>query len=43
MDHTAAIYMMNRKGQFVGLMNYQEPADKSRAKFRRLLDDGADS
>ena len=43
MDHTAAIYMMNRKGQFVGLMNYQEPADKSRAKLRRLLDDGAGS
>jgi cytochrome oxidase Cu insertion factor (SCO1/SenC/PrrC family) len=43
MDHTAAIYTMNRKGQFVGLMNYEEPADKARAKLRRLLDDAADS
>ncbi|MDH6260773.1 SCO family protein [Bradyrhizobium sp. BR13661] len=39
MDHTAAIYMMNRKGQFVGLMSYQEPEELSRAKLRKLLSD----
>ena len=43
MDHTAATYMMNRKGRFVGLINYQEPADKTRGKLRGLLDDAADS
>ncbi len=43
MDHTAAVYMMNSKGQFIGLMDYQEPEDKSRAKLRRLLDFGGAS
>lgn len=41
MNHTATIYMMNKKGQFVGLMNYQEPEATTRAKIRRLLDDAA--
>lgn len=41
MNHTATIYMMNKKGQFVGLMNYQESEDTMRAKLRRLLDDAA--
>ena len=40
MDHTAAVYIMNRKGQFVGLMDYQEPEDATRTKMRRLLDSG---
>ena len=43
MDHTAAVYMMNHKGQFVGLLDYQEPEASARAKLRRLLDDSADS
>ena len=41
MDHTAAVYMMNAKGQFVGLLNYQESHESVRAKLRRLLDDAA--
>ena len=43
MDHTATVYMMNKNGQFVGLMNYQEPEATARAKLRRLLDDAATS
>jgi protein SCO1/2 len=41
MDHTATIFMMNSKGQFVGFINYQEPEAGVRAKLRRLLDDGS--
>lgn len=41
MDHTATIYMMNSKGQFTGLMNYQEPETTARAKLRRLIDLGS--
>jgi len=41
MDHTAAVYMMNPKGQFVGLLNYQEPEATTREKIRKLLDDAA--
>ncbi|WP_249779685.1 SCO family protein [Bradyrhizobium sediminis] len=41
MDHTATIYMMNSKGQFTGLMNYQEPEMMARVKLRRLIDLGA--
>lgn len=41
MDHTAVVYMMNQKGQFVGLMNYEEPQETARAKLRKLLDDAA--
>lgn len=43
MDHTAAVYMMNSKGQFVGLMDYQEPDATTRTKLRRLLDFGGTS
>lgn len=41
MDHTATIYMMNSSGQFVGLINYQEPETTTRAKLRRLLSFGS--
>ena len=41
MDHTAAIYMMNSKEQFVGLLNYQESKESARGKLKRLLDDAA--
>ena len=40
MDHTAAIYMMNSEGQFVGIMDYGEPKATARAKLRRLIDAG---
>jgi protein SCO1/2 len=43
MDHTATIYMMNSKGHFVGLMNYQESDTTTRTKLRRLLDLGGTS
>jgi protein SCO1/2 len=43
MDHTATIYMMNSKGQFVGLMSYQESEITARSKLRRLLDFGGTS
>jgi len=43
MDHTAAIYMMNGKGQFTGIMNYQEPDASAREKLRRLIDSGGPS
>lgn len=41
MDHTAAVYMMNAKGKFVGFLNYRESAESARAKIKRLLDDTA--
>ena len=37
MDHTATIYLMNKKGQFVGPMNYQDSEANMRVKLRRLL------
>ena len=40
MDHTAAVYMMNSKGQFTGLMDYQEPDTTTRTKLRQLIDFG---
>jgi protein SCO1 len=42
MDHTATVYMINRKGSFFGTINYQEPEETARAKLRRLLDNAAD-
>ena len=38
MDHTAIIYMMDKRGRFVGPMNYQESEAAVRTKLRRLLD-----
>jgi protein SCO1/2 len=38
MDHTATIFMMNSKGQFVSHMNYQEDEAVARVKLKRLLD-----
>src|SRR5262249_6253388 len=38
MDHTATIFMMNSKGQYVGSMHYQAPNTTTRAKLHRLLD-----
>jgi protein SCO1/2 len=41
MDHTATVYMMNPKGEFVGIISYQEPSESVRTKIRRLLDDAS--
>ena len=38
MDHSATIYMMNSKGQFVDVMAYQEPDARASAKLHRLLE-----
>lgn len=37
MDHTATIYMMNTRGQFVSHMNYQENDAVARDKLKQLL------
>ncbi|MDK9695647.1 MAG: SCO family protein [Siculibacillus sp.] len=37
MDHTAAIYLLDAKGRFVGVINFQEQTDKALAKIRQLL------
>ena len=37
MDHSAMIYMMNGKGQFVDVMTYQEPDARASAKLQRLM------
>jgi protein SCO1/2 len=37
MDHTAAVYLLDAQGRFVGVINFQEPTDKAMIKIRRLL------
>ncbi|MER2604560.1 MAG: SCO family protein [Siculibacillus sp.] len=37
MDHTAAVYLLDAQGRFVGIINFQEATDKAMAKIRRLL------
>lgn len=37
MDHTAAVYMLDPQGRFVGLINFQEETAKAMTKIRRLL------
>lgn len=37
MDHTAAVYLMNRKGEFVGTIAYQEDSKTAMEKLRRLI------
>ncbi|MDR3493719.1 MAG: SCO family protein [Ancalomicrobiaceae bacterium] len=39
-DHTAAVYLMDSKGRFVGFINYQEDASKTIAKLKELLAQG---
>ena len=36
-DHTAAVYLMDRQGYFVGFINYQEEPEKTIAKLKELL------
>jgi protein SCO1/2 len=43
MDHTAAVYLMDKNGQFVGAISYQEPEDKAVAKLKDLLGRSATS
>jgi len=38
MDHTATIYLMDRKGQYVGTISHRDSEALMRAKIRRLLD-----
>ncbi|NLH82314.1 MAG: SCO family protein [Phyllobacteriaceae bacterium] len=37
MDHTAAVYMLDPQGRFVGLINFQEETAKAMTKIRRLM------
>jgi protein SCO1/2 len=37
MDHSAAVYMLDTQGRFVGALTYQEPEDKALAKIRDLI------
>lgn len=36
-DHTAAIYLMDRQGGFANLINYDEPDDSALAKLKALI------
>jgi len=38
MDHTASVFMMDSKGQYVGTLGRRDTDDQARAKLRRLLD-----
>jgi protein SCO1/2 len=40
MDHSAAVYMMDAQGKFVGALTYQEPTDKAIAKLKELVAKG---
>ncbi len=37
MDHTASVYLLNDKAEFVGTIDYEEKPDDSLAKLKRLL------
>jgi protein SCO1/2 len=37
MDHTASVYLLDSKGQFVGTVDYQENTDTVMAKLKRLV------
>jgi protein SCO1/2 len=37
MDHTAAVYLLDAQGQFVGVINFQEPTAKAMTKIRQVL------
>ncbi|MCC2111453.1 MAG: SCO family protein [Hyphomicrobiales bacterium] len=40
MDHTATVYLMNGKGEFVGTVAYQEEQESVLKKLRRLIENG---
>ena len=37
MDHTAAVYLLDDEGKFVGTADYQEPEADVLAKLKRLI------
>ena len=37
MDHTAAVYLLDAQGRFVGIVNFQEPTERAMIKIRRLV------
>ena len=37
MDHTATVYLLNDKAQFVGTLDYQEKPETALAKLKRLV------
>jgi len=37
MDHTAAVYLLDPQGRFVGLIDFQEETAKAMTKIRRLM------
>ena len=39
MDHTAVVYLMNRKGEFQGILNYADEHDRYVEKIKALLAD----
>ncbi len=39
-DHTATVYLMGRRGEFVTAIDHQEAQDTALAKLRRLIDTG---
>lgn len=40
MNHTASVFLVDRKGQFFGTIAYQEPIETALAKIRRLIAEG---
>jgi protein SCO1/2 len=40
MDHSAALFLMDGKGEFYATSNFQEPEDTRRAKLRQLVKNG---
>nr|WP_244622670.1 SCO family protein [Microvirga brassicacearum] len=40
MDHTATIFLMDRKGDFFGTSNFQESQETRREKLKRLVSEG---
>lgn len=37
-DHTAIVYLIDRKGRFFGTVDYRTPLDQQVAKFRAVID-----
>jgi protein SCO1/2 len=37
MDHTASVYLLDDKAQFVGTVDYQEKPENALAKLKRLV------
>ncbi|MDJ1159826.1 SCO family protein [Chelatococcus sp. SYSU_G07232] len=37
MNHTASVYLMDARGRFVGVLDYQEPRETQLQKLRRLV------